>query len=336
MAVAPPGAVPGLPAAPRRPGTPVPGGRGLGSGKTGRAGGAGTAPDRASRPGPLWVLPGALYFVVFAVAPLVLVVVLSFTKWNGVGSPQPIGFANWARLLADGAIGNSVKLSVILTVLAWAVQTPVAMLLGVWAAGPQRNRAVLSSVFVVPLLLSSVAIALIFLQLLDPNFGLPAQLGPKLGFSPNAILGSGPGALGAVVFVISWQFIPLHTLLYQAGARQIPRLLYDAAMIDGASRVQQFFHITLPQLRHTIATSSVLIIVGSLTYFDTVLVLTQGGPGTSTDILPYHMYEQGFKAYEMGYASAIAVVLVVIGTAVSLLIVRFSGFATMRSTLEGI
>ena len=298
--------------------------------------GAGTAPDRASRPGPLWVLPGALYFLVFAVVPLVLVVLLSFTKWNGVGSPKPLGPANWTRLASDGAVGNSLKLSAILTALAWAVQTPVSMLLGVWAAGRQRNRAVLSSVFFLPLLLSSVAIALIFLQLMDPNFGLPAQLGPKLGFSPNAILGSGAGALATVVFVVSWQFIPLHTLLYQAGTRQIPQMLYDAAVIDGASRVQQFFRITLPQLRNTIATSSVLIVAGSLTYFDTVLVLTQGGPGTSTDILPYHMYQEGFKAYEMGYASALAVVLVVIGTAVSLLIVRFSGFARMRSTLEGI
>jgi xylobiose transport system permease protein len=298
--------------------------------------GAGASPDRASRPGPLWVLPAALFFAAFAVAPLILVVVLSFASWNGVASPKLTGAGNWTRLLSDGTVASSLKLSVVLTVLAWAVQTALALPLGVWAAGRQRNRALLSSIFMIPLLLSSVAIALIFLQLLDPNFGLPAWLGPKLGFSPNAILGSGAGAMGAVVFVVSWQFIPFHLLLYQAGARQIPQMLYDAAVIDGAGRAQQFFRVTLPQLRHTIVTSSVLIVVGSLTYFDTVLVLTQGGPGTSTDILPYHMYESGFKAYEMGYASAIAVGLVVIGSAVSLLIVRFSGFASMRSTLEGV
>jgi xylobiose transport system permease protein len=298
--------------------------------------GAGASPDRASRPGPLWVVPAALFFAAFAVAPLILVVVLSFASWNGVASPKLTGAGNWTRLLSDGTVASSLKLSVVLTVLAWAVQTALALPLGVWAAGRQRNRAVLSSIFMIPLLLSSVAIALIFLQLLDPNFGLPAWLGPGLGFSPNAILGSGAGAMGAVVFVVSWQFIPFHLLLYQAGARQVPQMLYDAAVIDGAGRAQQFFRVTLPQLRHTIATSSVLIVVGSLTYFDTVLVLTQGGPGTSTSILPYHMYESGFKAYEMGYASAIAVGLVVIGSAVSLLIVRFSGFASMRSTLEGV
>lgn len=298
--------------------------------------GAGAAPDRASRPGPLWVVPAALFFGLFALLPLILVVLLSFTRWNGVGSPKPIGLANWARLLSDGSIATSLRLSLTLTVLAWATQTPVALLLGVWAAGRQRNRAVLSSIFFLPLLLSSAAIALIFLQLLDPNFGLPAWLGPRLGFSPNAILGSNAGLMGAVVFVVGWQFIPLHTLLYQAGTRQIPQVLYDAAVIDGAGRAQQFFRITLPQLRNTIATSSVLMVAGSLTYFETVLIFKAGAAGDGIDILPYHMYREGFVAYEMGYASAIAVGLVVIGGLLSLAIVRFSGFASMRSTLEGI
>jgi xylobiose transport system permease protein len=130
--------------------------------------------------------------------------------------------------------------------------------------------------------------------------------------------------------------VPFHTLLYQAGARQVPQMLYDAATIDGAGRVAQFFRITLPQLKNTIITSSVVMIVGSLTFFDTVLILTNGGPGTDTTILPFYMYTTGFKSYEMGYAAAIGVCLVVLGTAVSLLVVRFSGFGKMRSTLEGL
>jgi xylobiose transport system permease protein len=292
--------------------------------------------DRAARPGVLWVVPAALFFMVFAGLPLLLVAVLSFTSWNGLGTPRFNGLDNWSRLLSDSSVWQSLRISAILTVLCWAVQTPLALLLGVWAAGRQRNRAVLSSIFFLPLLMSTAAIAITWLTLLDPNFGLAAKWGHYIGFPDGNIIGSPRGALGCVVVVVAWQFVPFHTLLYQAATRQIPQSLYDAATVDGAGRVRQFRHITLPQLRNTIVTSSVLMLVGSLTYFETVLILTGGGPGSATNILPQHMYMTAFRDYQMGYASVIALALVALGTALSLLIVRFSGFAKMRSTLEGI
>jgi len=298
--------------------------------------GPGRPADQASRPGVLWAVPAVVFFLGFAVLPLVLVVWLSFTNWNALGTPRPAGLSNWTRLLADPQARAALRLSVVLTVAAWVTQTPVAMLLGVWAAGRQRSRAVLSSIFFLPLLLSTAAIAVVWQALLDPNFGIPGWLGPTLGLTSTNVLGSPTFALWAVVFVVGWQFVPFHTLLYQAGARQVPQMLYDAATIDGAGRVAQFFRITLPQLKNTIITSSVVMIVGSLTFFDTVLILTNGGPGTDTTILPFYMYTTGFKSYEMGYAAAIGVCLVVLGTAVSLLVVRFSGFGKMRSTLEGL
>jgi xylobiose transport system permease protein len=291
--------------------------------------------DRAARPGPLWVLPAALFFGLFAGLPLVLVGVLCFTSWNGLGAPAFNGLANWSQMLSDSSVLDSLRISAILTVLCWAVQTPLALLLGVWAAGRQRNRAVLSSIFFLPLLMSTAAIAITWLTLLDPNFGLAAKFGRYLGFPDGNIIGSPRGALGCIVVVVAWQFVPFHTLLYQAAARQIPRSLYDAATVDGAGRARQFRHITVPLLRNTIVTSSVLMLVGSLTYFETVLILTAGGPGSATNILPQHMYMTAFRDYQMGYASVIALSLVALGTALSLLIVRFSGFATMRSTLEG-
>ena len=284
-----------------------------------------SAAAKAGRPHAVWAIPGVLFFVFFAVAPMVLAVYLSFTTWNGLGDPKPVGLANWQKLLHDDRLTQSLTVTVLLTVTSWAFQTVVSLLLGVWAAGRQRNRAVLSAIFFVPFLLSSTAIALLFYALLDPNFGVIHQ----------DTLGSTSGAFLAIVFVGGWQFIPFHTLIYQGGARQIPDVLYQAAAIDGAGRYRQFFSITLPQLRNTATTSSVLMIVGSLTYFETVLILTQGGPGTDTAILPYLMYEAGFKSYDFGYASAIATFLVVIATALSLVLVRLTGFGAMRSTREG-
>ncbi|MDQ0952003.1 xylobiose transport system permease protein [Streptomyces phaeochromogenes] len=277
------------------------------------------------RPHAAWALPGVLFFAFFAVVPMILAFYLSFTSWDGLGDPQPVGLENWRKLINDDRMVQSLWLTVLLTAASWLFQTVIALLLGVWAAGRQRNRAILSAIFFVPFLLSSTAIALLFYALLDPNFGIIQE----------NILGSSSGAFLAIVFVGGWQFIPFHTLIYQGGARQIPEVLYQAAAIDGAGRYRQFFSITLPQLRHTVTTSTVLLVVGSLTYFETVLILTKGGPGTDTAILPYLMYEAGFKSYDFGYASAIASFLVVAATGLSLILVRLTGFGSMRSTREG-
>ncbi|MFC5749758.1 carbohydrate ABC transporter permease [Actinomadura rugatobispora] len=288
------------------------------------------------RPGALWAAPAIAYFAVFAVAPMALVACLSLTTWNGLGVPQWAGTANWARLGDDAALPGSLRLSAILTVAAWCVQTPLSLLLGVWAAGPGRGRAALSAVFFVPLLMSNAAVALLWQSLLDPAFGLADLVGPLLAARDGNILGEPSRALAAVVLVVSWQFVPFHVLLYQAATRQIPAMLYDAAAIDGAGRVRRFVSITLPQLRNTIVSSTVLILVGSFTYFETILLMTGGGPGTATRVLPLHMYLTGFSAFEMGYASTLAVLLVAVGTTLSIVIVRATGFARMRSTREGL
>ena len=291
---------------------------------------------RVGRPSPGWALPGVLFFAVFAVVPMLYAVYLSFCgSWGGLGSPHFSGVSNWTRLFQDTDVRQATVTTIVLTVLSWAFQTPVALLLGVWAAGREKNRAVLSAVFFIPLVLSTTAIALLFKAILDPNFGLASTIGPWMGFPDGNIIGSPNGALIAVAFVGGWQFIPFHTLIYQGGARQIPEVLYQAASIDGCGRYRQFFHITLPQLRHTITTSSVLIIVGSLTSFETVFLLTSGGPGTSSTTLSYGMYREAFQGFDFGYASALGTALVVVSTLLSLLMVKFSGFGSMRSTREG-
>jgi xylobiose transport system permease protein len=297
-------------------------------------------PPRAGRPGIAWAIPGVLFFLCFAAAPMVVVGYLSFTDWDGIASPRWVGMDNWSRLFEDDGMRNAIWLSMLLTVLTWVFQTPIALLLGVWAAGHQRNRAILSSIFFLPLLASSVALALTWSTLFEPSFGFGRYEWYQtfigwFGVEGSDLLGDERGALVAVLFVTGWQFMPFHTLIYQGGARQIPQSLYDAASIDGASTVRQFFVITLPQLRNTIVTSTVIMVVGALTYFDTVLVLTDGGPGDATTIVPYLMYEEGFGAGDFGYTSTVACALVITATAVSLLLTRLTGFNRMRSTREG-
>lgn len=278
------------------------------------------------------VLPSLLMFVTFAVVPLFGVVVLSFTKWDGIGAILPNGLGSWRQVLADPQTWASLWLTIITMTVTWAIQTPLSILLGTFLAGHQRYRALLGVLYFLPLLLSSAAIAIAFKSLFDPNFGLGAGL--HIPLLSQDWLGV-QLAFPVVLSVIAWQFIPFHTLLYQGGVRQIPVQLYEAAQIDGANRFQQFFRITLPQLKYTIITSSTLMLVGSLTYFDLIFVMTGGGPGNATRILALDMYIRGFKANQMGAASVIAVFLVVLGLGMALGVQRLGGRDKTASQLEG-
>ncbi|MBL0799394.1 xylobiose transport system permease protein [Streptomyces sp. CZ24] len=291
-------------------------------------------PAGPARPGFLWAVPAAVFFGLFAVVPLVMVAVLSFAEWDGLSGPRFAGLDNWRTLLDDPVMVKSLWLSVLLTGLGVLVQTPLSILLGVWAAGRQRNRAVLSAVYFLPMLLSIAAVSVLWRAVLDPNLGVPAHA--TWLFGDGNLFGSQATAIGVLVFVSTWQFTPLHTLIYQGAARAIPQVLYQAAQIDGAGTVRQFFHITLPQLRNALITSVILMVVGGLTTFDTVLILTQGGPGSDTTISAYYMYQKAFKSFDYGAASAVALLLVLVSTVISLIVVRLSGYDKMRSTMEGL
>lgn len=290
---------------------------------------------RALETGPSgWLAaPALIFFLLFAIIPLFGVLFLSFTTWDGLGDIKLDGLSSWTTVLTDPLTGNALLVTAKIMFFSFIVQAPISLLLGVFTAAGQKYRAALAVLYFVPLLLSSAAAAIAFKALLDPNFGMGAGLG--LPILAQDWLGNSDLVLFVVVFVIAWQFVPFHTLIYQGGVRQIPVSLYEAAQIDGAGRIQQFFSITLPQLKYTIITSTTLMVVGSLAYFDLVFVLTGGGPGYATRLLPLHMYLTGFKANDMGAASALGVILVVIGLALALLLQRLGGKNRDDSQMEG-
>jgi xylobiose transport system permease protein len=315
------------PTVPRRPVR-----RGTGEREARRRGGL----QQAGRPGLVWALPATAYFGVFALLPLAFAVYLSFTSYNGIrlNPPQFVGLDNWSRLFGDTAVGQSIGVTLVLVALAVCTQVPLGLLTGVWAAGPQRTRAIVVALYFIPLLMSTAAVSVVWGSLLDPNFGLPSAL-PWL-FGDGNVLGGKENALLAIAFIYLWGASPLYTQIFQGAARSIPAMLYQAAELDGAGRVRQFFSITVPQLRNTIITTTILIVVGTFTAFDIILILTRGGPSGGTSILPYLMYEQAFVSYDLGYGSTIALVLVILATAVSAVMVRVTGYDKMAGTQEGI
>jgi raffinose/stachyose/melibiose transport system permease protein len=275
-------------------------------------------------------LPALIMFTVFGVIPLLGVVLLSFTSWNGIGAINYNGLGSWRSVLSDPALPHALWITFKIMIFTWVIQTPASILIGVFMAGHQRYREFLATLFFIPLLLSSAAIAVAYKALLDPNFGLGPGL--HLAFLTQDWLGSGTLAFWVVMFIVSWQYIPFHSLIYQGAVRQIPTSMYEAAKLDGAGRVRQFWSITLPQLRYVMITSSTLMIVGSLTFFDVIFVLTAGGPADATRNLALDMYIRGFQGNQMGLATAIATILVVIGLGLALFLRRIGGSG---SQLEG-
>ncbi len=286
----------------------------------------------------LWTLPALIFYVAFAIIPLFIALFYSFTSWNGLAPAVWIGLGNWRALFSDHVTLTSLLLTIQVMVISWIVQTPISILLGVFMAGKQLYRSVLGVLYFLPLLFSAVAIALTWQNMLDPNFGVVNPLLTAVGLSglTRAWLGDPQLAFYVVLVIVCWQFIPFHSLLYLGGARQIPKELYEAATIDGGGRIQNFFAITLPQLKYTIITSTTLIFTGSLTYFDLFWVTTQGGPGYATRVLPLQMYITAFQNEQVGYGSMIAVVLAAFGIVLSFILLRFSGFSKMASQLEGL
>ncbi|MGH9107316.1 MAG: carbohydrate ABC transporter permease [Acidimicrobiales bacterium] len=284
------------------------------------------------------ISPTMALYGAFIIVPTAFALFLSFTSWNVDGPIKWAGFANWREFFSDPVSGQSLLVTFELAGLSWLAQTPVAMALGIFIAGMQRYRAVYAAIYLLPLLMSTAGLSLMWEDVLFPQYGGLAWLGTHahLRFLSQNYLGSTHLALYTIVVIIAWQFVPFHTLIFQAGRRAIPAELYDAASVDGANTRQSFWHVTLPQLRYSIVTSSTLVLVGSLTYFDIIYILTSGGPGNTTRVLAMDMYNVGFNQTEFGYASAIAAVLGLIGILLAILLVKLSGFGSMEGTQEGI
>lgn len=283
------------------------------------------------------MLPAIVLFAGLVLVPIVVAVVLSFASWNGVGAIDFVGLSKWSQLFHDSTAGASLERSGIVVAASWILQEPIAIALGIYIAGRQHHRAVLSAIYFLPLLISGAGIGIMWANMLSPIGGGVQYAGQHfgLGFLNNDWLGDPNLVLGTVVVLVAWEFIPFHMLLYQAGTRQIPSVLYEAAALDGITPGARLRYLTLPLLRNTMVTSSVLNIVGSLTVFDLIYTLTQGGPGESTRVFSLDQYIVGFGEMHFGYGSVLAVALGGIGILVSLVLIRVSGFGRMKSEMEG-
>jgi raffinose/stachyose/melibiose transport system permease protein len=270
----------------------------------------------------VFLFPALFFLAVFIVYPIIDSFIISTARWNGMGRNRIfIGFENWVNLAKDvnfwKAFGNNVKIMF----LSLVFQVPFAMALATFLDITEKKGMVFKVVWFLPYLISSVAIGLLFKYALDANYGIFASVSKFFGGGAVDLLGNPKIALYTVIGVVCWQYIPFYMILYLAAYGNIPVELYEAASIDGATRNQFFWRVSLPLLKPTIISGITISIIGSLKYFDLIFVMTGGGPGVATDLMATMMYKTSFVRFNMGYGSTIACGMFILITLVASLTV---------------
>lgn len=280
---------------------------------------------REARTGYLFILPAAIGLLLFYVWPTLRAAQISLTNWNLIRAPKWIAFDNYVRLWNDGQFWDSMWVTLAYVLYNIPVQTALGLLIAVLADRLAKSVA-LRAVIIAPYLISNVVAGLVWLLMLDPLLGITNAFLGAIGVGPQAFLSSPDQALISVAGISIWRHVGFTALLFYAGLQAIPRSLYEAARLDGASEWDMFRLITMPLLRPVMVFVLVTSVVGSFQVFDVIAVTTQGGPTGSTRAVLWYIYENAFKFSRMGYASAMSMVLFVI-----LILVTFVQMRVLRA-----
>lgn len=255
----------------------------------------------------IFLLPVAILMIVFLFYPIIQTFINSCMKWNGISADKTFnGLYNWNKLVHDTDFWRAFLNNVKIMVLSLIIQMPIGILLATFLDAGGKKFNIFKVLWFLPLLMSSVAVGYLFRYALATNGGIISSISELLGGGKVDLLGNQKTALYAVIGVVCWQFVPFYMVYYMAGYSSISSDVYEAAIIDGATRGQYVRRVALPLLVPTIKSAVIMSVTGSLKYFDLVYVMTGGGPGTSTELMATYMYKNSFVTYNMGYGSAIA------------------------------
>ncbi len=261
----------------------------------------------------LFLLPWFAGLFLITIGPMAASLYLSFTDYNLIQSPEWIGLENFQRMLSDDRLHNSLKVTFLYVFISVPLQLALALALAVFLDRGLRGLAIYRSIYYLPSLLgSSVAIAVLWRQIFGTQ-GLINQILALIGIDGRGWISDPSTALGTIIILNVWTFgAPM--VIFLAGLRQIPRMYYEAASTEGAGKVRQFASITLPLLTPIIFFNLVLQLIHAFQSFTQAFVVSggTGGPSDSTMFYTLYLYQSGFKNFDMGYASALAWMLLII------------------------
>ncbi|WP_253281821.1 carbohydrate ABC transporter permease [Arcanobacterium phocae] len=264
--------------------------------------------------GVLYVLPSFSILILIALVPIVYTVYLSFTHYDVLTDPVWVGVENYEKLSTDEKFWAALKNTIIYTALTVPLQMFIPMILADLLARTKEKwlSSFVRSVLFVPVVASLILVGTVWKYMLSGDNGILNSILGLFGIAPVNFLGDPTWAMASVVIVSAWKNIGYFLVLFYAGVLDIPYDRYEAAALDGATAFQQFRYVTIPGLRPITVLCVILSTIWSFQVFDLVYAMTGGGPGGATTTLVMAIYQQGFKLFSMGSASAIAVVLLVI------------------------
>ena len=263
-----------------------------------------------------FILPSLLGFLIFTFIPVVISLGLSFTSWNFMEGLEGIkfnGLDNYIRLFSDEWFINSYKNNIIFT----AVTVPVLIALGMVMATIINKYiyggGVVRTMIFIPYIASVVAVCTVWMVLLQPSYGPVNEFLRSIGIqNPPGWLADFKWSLPSIMIIYVWQQVGYYSIVFLAGLKGLPEDVYEAAKVDGASPIRQFFSLTVPLISPTTFFLTIMGIIGSFKVFDQISVLTQGGPGSSSSVMAYYVYRTAFDYFEMGYANTLAWALFVL------------------------
>lgn len=257
----------------------------------------------------LFISPNLIVFTLFMFIPIVFAVYISLTEWSVIGEPSFIGLDNYTRMIQDSNFWQSLWNTLVYTM--GTVPTSIAIGLAI-AIGLNRDmpgKTLLRAIYFMPVIISLVAVALIAAWIFNGNYGLINKILESMGLSGVAWLSTATWAMPSLIVTTLWIRVGFCMVIYLAALQSIPNDLYHAAQVDGATSWKQFLHITWPLLGATTFLLVILNVIYSMYVFDLIYVMTGGGPGFSTTVLVQYIYQTAFSTGELGYASAVGVVL---------------------------
>lgn len=262
-----------------------------------------------------WVTfsPALLMMLLLSVLPLVNLFLTSFynvTWTNGLPTWTPVGLANYNELAHDELLRAGLLNTLVFAIFAVGGQMLLGFVLALLCCRVTRGRILYRTIFILPILIPGIVVGAIWKLLLNFDFGLVNQLIALLGFESMNWLGAKETALASVIFVDIWHWTPFCFLLFLAGLESLPQDVYEAAKIDGATIWQELRYVTLPMMLPTIMVTFAFRLVTAFKVFDEVYLLTGGGPGTSTEVLSFTLYQRFFRQDRTGYGASMSIFII--------------------------
>ncbi len=271
----------------------------------------------------VFLLPSLLGFCIFILYPIVSGLALSFTDFSGGLNYKFIGFDNYRMLLEDSQFKQSLWITFKFSFFSISIVMALALIFALLVNQPFKGRNLMRGVLVLPSVLSMVAISLAVIIIFDPRNGIINGFLSSLGFEKQGFLSDKNQVLGVVIFTFVWQNTGYYMIIFLGGLQSIPATLYEAATIDGANAKHKFFKVTLPMLSPVTFLCFILLVIRSFQAFNEVYMLTggtfgNGGPNGAANVLGFNIFLNSFVHYRMGYASAQAVILLIIVLSVTI------------------